>query len=76
MTDEISNLILEHLRAIRGDIAQIGERIDRVEVLLSTIEHHMSGFLASSARQQEGIDSLRRRTERIERRLELVEEGP
>lgn len=76
MTEEISNLILEHLRAIRSDIAQLGERIDRVEMRLSTIEHHMSGFLASSARQQEDIDSLRRRIERIERRLELVEEGP
>ena len=71
--EEINNLILEHLRAIRGVTRSFGERLDRVEQRLSTIEYRMSGFLASSARQQEDIDSLRRR---IERRLELVEEGP
>jgi len=66
MAEDPENLILEHLRAIRGDLA--GLRADMVEVKepLGLIE----GQYASLSRR---IDRLGGDVERIRKRLDLVE---
>ncbi len=44
------NLVLEHLRAIRGDVSDIKERMARVELRLSAIEQTLDGALSDSDR--------------------------
>lgn len=51
MTAEIENLVLEQLRAIRGEVADIKERMGRVELRLSAIEQTLDGALAESDRE-------------------------
>jgi len=73
MTDNTDNLVLEHLRAIRADLGDIKQRLDRVELRLSVIEQTIGSLYALSASDREHMHSLTKRVERIERRLELSE---
>lgn len=71
MTENVENLILEHLRAIRGTLSDHGERLNRIELRLSTIEQTLGSLYALSGSDRETMNALMRRVERIERRLEL-----
>jgi len=75
MADEVDNLVLEHLRAIRGAVGGLKDGQDRIELRLATIEAHIAAFQVSEARQNIDLDLLRQRVDRIERRLELVDEN-
>ena len=44
MTDNTENLVLEHLRAIRGQLDRHGERLDRIGVRLGSIETNLVGM--------------------------------
>lgn len=68
MTDT-NNLVIEQLRAIRAILNDHTERFERVENRLSALEHHMAAYTSA----QSDFDTLRRRIERIERRLDLTE---
>jgi chromosome segregation ATPase len=77
------NIILEHLRAIRGDLAGINERLDGVDYRLNAIEHAIAGMAKNIANLYElyatystRIDATGKRVTRIERRLELRDETP
>ena len=74
MTDNTENLILEHLRAIRSTLSDHGERLNRIELRLATIEQTLGSLYALSGSDREAITALTRRVERIERRLELRDE--
>lgn len=74
MTAEIENLVLEHLRVIRADVSDLRERMGRVELRLSAIEQTLGNLYALSGSDREAVQSLTRRVERIERRLELAED--
>jgi hypothetical protein len=71
MTDEMTSLVLEHLRHIRGKVDSTDERVGRLEVRLSAVEGHLASMMVSEAAQNSAIDNLGRRLERIEGRLEL-----
>ncbi len=71
MTENTESLVLEHLRAIRGTLADHGERLDRIELRLSTIEQTLGGLYALSASDRDTLQGALKRIERIERRLEL-----
>lgn len=66
MTDP-TDLVLEHLRAIRSTLVDHGERLSRIELRLSAIEQTLGSLYALSGSE---------RVERIERRLELTESPP
>ncbi len=79
MAEDISNLIVEHLKAIRAEIASI--KADTVEIKERLRSHDASiielrradvHVYEDQARQQVSIDALARRIERIEGRLELI----
>ena len=75
MTADTENLVLEHLRHIRRRVDDIDERLVRVETQI-TSRGRQVGELTSAYYSAHGdIDLLRRRVERIERRLELREDG-
>jgi uncharacterized coiled-coil protein SlyX len=74
----MDNLVLEHLRAIRSDIAIIKEDSKEIKSRLTTLEigqatllqhiGHMSGDIAE---QHGRYDRLVDRIEKIEKRLEI-----
>jgi archaellum component FlaC len=71
MSDNTDNLVLEHLRAMRGDIGEIKSRLDRMDLRLSVIEQTIGSLYALSASDRETLQSVIKRVERIERRLDL-----
>ena len=73
MAKEPDNLVLEHLRSIRGDTSHLREAVDRIELRLASVEGHIASFQLSETRQNTELDKLRQRLSRIEKRLELVD---
>jgi len=78
VAEDISNLIVEHLKAIRAELASV--KADTVEIKDRLRSHDASiielrradvHVFEDQARQQVSIDALARRVERIESRLEL-----
>ena len=78
MSDKVENLILEHLRHIRGKVDQIVNDMDDLKARMSSLEASMVSVKREvnhsdevDARQQVSLDKLAKRIERIETRLEL-----
>jgi outer membrane murein-binding lipoprotein Lpp len=78
MSNNVENLILEHLRHIRGKVDHIASDMDDLKARMSNLEASM--VLAKrevnhgedvNARQQVSLDRLAKRIDRIEDRLEL-----
>lgn len=71
MADDINNLVLEHLRAMRSDIAGLRSDMEDVKHRLSSLEQQVAGLRADFAHYSARTDRLEERIARIERRLEL-----
>lgn len=71
------NLTHEMLRRLHGKLDDIQSemrlRFTGVETGIAAIEQHLSAFHAVDAARAEEIADLRRRLERLERRLELTD---
>ena len=79
MTESTENLVIEHLRHIRGRVDRIAEDMSDLKLRMSSLESAMVGVKRevsagdeTNARQQVSIDRLVDRIERIERRLDLI----
>ena len=78
MTDNVDNLIVEHLRHIRGRVDQIAEdmtdikhRMTSLEAGMALVKREVAAGDDTDARHQVSLDRLVQRIERIEKRLEL-----
>jgi predicted nuclease with TOPRIM domain len=71
MTENTENLVLEHLRAIRADMGNIKDRLTNIEINLSSLGQPVGALTTAVYSGRTETDDLRRRFERIERRLEL-----
>jgi hypothetical protein len=78
MTENVENLVLEHLRHIRGRVDQIADdvtdlrhRMTSLENAMALVKREVAYSDEADARQQVSIDNPTARVERIERRLEL-----
>lgn len=78
MTENTENLVLEILRRMQGDMADlkagqrdIQYRLTLVESRLAGVERNLADHYAAYAVQNARIDRLEERMERMERRLEL-----
>lgn len=69
---EPENLVLEYLRAMRTEIADVKRTIDGQTMQLSAIGQQLAGLATAVYAGHSDLDDLRRRIERIERRLELT----
>ena len=76
--ENVENIILEHLRAMRTDISGIREDMQEVKQRLNSLEAGVGGLKRDSgdlytenAAQHVRYDRLAARIEKIERRLEL-----
>ena len=76
MAEEPDNLILEMLRAIRRDMADMREDVRELKHRMSTVEQQITLMIASEMSHYASVslrlDRLTDRVERIERRLEIV----
>jgi len=62
MANEIENLVLEHLRAIRADLAVVKDDVRPIKVRMTSLEEN-------TAAMNRRLDSMDDRIERIEKRL-------
>lgn len=76
MTAEIENLMLKHLQAIRATLGEQGERLDRIEIRLGSLEQYQALFHADLVATNVRLDQIAQRIDRIERRLDLVDTPP
>ena len=73
MTGETDNLVLEHLRHIRGKVDQTASDVTDIKVQLAAMQQHMAGFHAVIASHSDELNQLRQRIDRIEKRLDLAD---
>ncbi len=78
MADNIDNIIIEHLKAIRSEIAEvkadtadIKQRMHSMDTSIIDLRRNDVHLYEDAARQQVNIDKLVERIQRIEKRLEL-----
>ena len=70
---ELENLVLEHLRAIRGEIAKMADWLHTVSVEMTAMRQHLTGVVTIQEHDHGGIAKIKTRLDRIERRLDLVD---
>lgn len=72
MSENLENLVLEHLRHIRGKVDRIAEDMETVKLRLNSVERSVAGFhddLAIISRRLDQVDS---RINQVETRLEIA----
>jgi predicted nucleic acid-binding Zn-ribbon protein len=71
MTEQAENLILEYLRAMRSDFAQVKQDIRELKLRVSSLENHVANLISDVLRLNGRLDRIDERLDRIEQRLEL-----
>lgn len=78
MTENVENLILEMLRAVRADVAAMKSelkenttRLGRIESGVARIARDEGQNYSEMVEDRHAVDKLKERIERIEQRLEL-----
>jgi hypothetical protein len=71
MADETSNIILEHLRHIRGKVDNTDRNLEVLTLRVGAMERILAGNYQVEVVQNVELDRLKSRVDRIERRLEL-----
>lgn len=71
MSDNVENLVLELLKAIRQDVQTLKADNRDIKMRLASIEGHMATFHMEVARHSTKFDEIDERIERLERRMEL-----
>ena len=75
MTDlhNVESLVLEHLRAIRADLADVKREVANNSLQIGLLGQQIGALTTAVYTGKSDVDDFRRRLERIERRLDLVE---
>lgn len=73
MADETTNLVLEHLRHIRGAVDALREDMRETKARLGRLEVNLAQTQVGVAELSVRLDRLDARVERIEARLDLAE---
>jgi type II secretory pathway predicted ATPase ExeA len=71
MANEVDNLILEHLRALRGDNAEVKRRLGNLEIEVARLGKLVAVVIDGQQHILARMAEFEARFERIERRLEL-----
>ena len=74
MNENVENLVLEQLRSIRGDIARLSDDMRGLRTEMMSVRHHVRGLELSQDVDHGVIASMKVRLDRIEKRLELIDE--
>jgi len=70
---EPDNLVLEHLRAIRGDMSKMADWMHTLSAEMTAIRQHLSGVMTIQDHDHGDLAGIKLRLERIEKRLELTD---
>jgi chromosome segregation ATPase len=73
MADSVENLVLEHLRHIRGCVDKLSDDMDDLKLRAGSLEEHVSLLHTDIAILHKQLDQHGKRLERIEQRLEIVD---
>lgn len=73
MNENVENLVLEHLRAIRLDMARLADSMRTMQTEMSAMRQHLAGVVTLQEHDHGDIAALKSRVDRIEKRLDLVE---
>ncbi len=73
MTEETENLVLEHLRHIRGTLEIMAADISDLKLRMSTVEEHLGSLQVQLAGVNRRMDRFDERLTRVERRLGLLD---
>jgi predicted phage tail protein len=78
MNDKVENLVLEQLRHMRSKIDQVYDAVQTLNVEMHAFRHHLRGneldIDIDIDTHRDSIVKLQSRVDRIEKRLELVDE--
>jgi 3-methyladenine DNA glycosylase/8-oxoguanine DNA glycosylase len=74
MADEPTNIVLEHLRALRTDLTAVREEQREGKARQAAAEDMFSFLVSAVTRMQHSLDRMTDRLERIEKRLNLIDE--
>ena len=69
--EELASVTLEHLRYIRAKVDSHSEELAAIRIEISAMGQQLAGLTAATYSGKSEIDSLKRRMERIEKRLEI-----
>jgi ABC-type uncharacterized transport system ATPase subunit len=72
MAEAPENLVLEHLRAIRGDIAKLSNRVDHLATGQSIMQDQLAVLVRQGVHHETRFADIEARLDRIEKRLELA----
>jgi hypothetical protein len=70
---EPDNLVLEQLRAIRGELGKVADEMQTMRVEMTAMRQHMAGMMTIQEHDHVDIAGIKSRLERIEKRLELAD---
>lgn len=74
--DNVENLVIEHLKALRNDIREFRqearEELQTIKMRINSLERGQAGNHDDSVIIQTRLDRVDGRIDRIEKRLELV----
>jgi len=68
------SLALEHLRAIRADMGKMADWMQTLSVEMTAIRQHLAGVVTIQDHDHQDIAAMKVRLDRIERRLELIDQ--
>ena len=67
------NLVLEHLRAIRGDMSRMANRMESLSAEVTSIRLYLLGLVTTHEQDHGDLASIKARLDRVEKRLGLVD---
>ena len=73
MTEHVDSLVLELLRAIRADIADLKRDVTGNTVQIAALGQQLAGLTTAVYSGKSDLEDMKRRVERLERRLELLD---
>lgn len=74
MAENIDSLVLEHLRAIRADIADLKREVAGNSLQIAAMGQQLAGLTTAVYSSKGDVEALKVRLERLERRMEIVDE--
>ncbi len=72
--NRVENPILEHLRAIRTDVAKLNNRMDTLAAEMTSVRQHLYGVVSLQDHDHVDLAAPKVRLDRVEDRLELADE--
>lgn len=74
MSENVEHIMLEPLRAIRGDLAKMADAMRTMQTEMTAIRQHLAGVVTIQEHDHGAIAALKAPLDRIERRLELTDQ--